>query len=98
MINVRKSSIGELEPNNSIVSWGDKINDSNSFLELIPSPISIKIKRDFDYTEFFVKAKGYPIVFYNQKNDTKIGYVIEDYIKAINGKKEIKNTFYFNNI
>ena len=92
MTNASKSSIGDLIPNQSIISKEEKINESNYSSELIPI---IKIERDCEKIEFFVKAKGHAIVFYKEKPLTKIGEIINDYIKKVKGKEEIKNSFYY---
>ena len=53
----------------------------------------IKIRKKKDYISFFIRARGQKPKFYEEKKDTKIGIVIEDYIKEIKGKPELKFTF-----
>ena len=54
----------------------------------------IKINKDNpNMIFFFVRAMGRKFKSYEEKKDTKIKKVIEDYIKEINGKPELKYTF-----
>ena len=54
----------------------------------------IKINRDNpNVIFFFVRSMGRKFKSYEEKKDTKIKKVIEDYIKEINGKPELKYTF-----
>ena len=57
----------------------------------------IKINKDNpNMIFFFVRAMGRKFKSYEEKKDTKIKKVIEDYIKEINGKPELKYTFSHN--
>ena len=55
----------------------------------------IKIKKEENCVNFFLFAKGHKIGFYKGKTDTKIGTIIENYIKDMEEKEEIKNNFYY---
>ncbi len=79
-----------------------KINHSNkekhskneSENDLIKSNVKKKMKKG--YIPFFVKAKGYNVVFYYGEPNSKLDNIIEHYIKKVNGTNEIKNSFYYN--
>ena len=55
----------------------------------------IEIKKKENCIQFFLLAKGHKPSCFNEKINTKIGIVIEKYIKEIGEKTEIKNTFYY---
>ena len=59
--------------------------------------IEVKEKMKQGFIPFFMKAKGYNAVFYYGKPNSKLGIVIEHYIKKIDGSNEIKPSFYYNN-
>ena len=50
------------------------------------------------FIPFFMKAKGYNAVFYYGKPNSKLGIVIEHYIKTFNVDEEMKFNFYYNDI
>ena len=92
-------SIYSTEPNSPINS------NSNINIE-IPAEINeqveqnenirvIEVKNSDNHIEFFLKANGYLPELYKVDKNTKIGDIIEKYINSINGKKELKNNFYF---
>ena len=55
----------------------------------------IEVKNSDNHIEFFLKASGHLPELYKVDKNTKIGDIIEKYINSINGKKELKNNFYF---
>ena len=55
----------------------------------------LEIKREKNYIFFFLLASGHDPTSFSEKIDTKIGIIIDKYIKNINEKEEIRNTFYY---
>ena len=55
----------------------------------------IKIKKENNYIQFFLKARGHDPSLFKESIQTKIGDIIEKYIKIIGGKDEIKNSFFY---
>ena len=55
----------------------------------------IEIKKENKSTSFFILANGHDPIYFNEKNDTEIGQVIEKYIINMKEKEEIRNTFYY---
>ena len=56
---------------------------------------NIEIKNEEDTAEFFIKAKNHNPIFYRENLDTKIGEIIEKYIKKVGEKAETKSNFYY---
>ena len=54
----------------------------------------IVINRDENKVEFFIKAKGHNLSFYNVNKDCVIKNVIEDYIQKQKLGENIKNNFF----
>ena len=55
----------------------------------------IKIKKENNYIQFFLKARGHDPSLFKESIQTKIGDIIEKYIKIIGEKDEIKNSFFY---
>ena len=55
----------------------------------------IKIKKENNYIQFFLKARGHNPSLFKESPQTKIGDIIEEYIKIIGEKDEIKNSFFY---
>ena len=55
----------------------------------------IKIKKENNYIQFFLKARGHEPSLFKGSIQTKIGDIIEKYIKIIGEKDEIKNSFFY---
>lgn len=79
--------------NNKLLSDSSKDNDKSS-IDMFKIEVKEKMKEGF--IPFFVKVKGYNPVFYYGEPNSKLGTVIEHYIKKINCSNEIKNNFYYN--
>ena len=79
--------------NNKVLSDSSKDNDKSS-IDMFKIEVKEKMKEGF--IPFFVKVKGYNPVFYYGEPNSKLGTVIEHYIKKINCSNEIKNNFYYN--
>ena len=92
-------SIYSTEPNSPINS-NTNINmeipaEKNEQVEQNENIRVIEIKNSDNHIEFFLKANGDLPELYKVDKNTKIGDIIEKYINSINGKKELKNNFYF---
>jgi hypothetical protein len=72
----------------------ERIAKNKSINAMIAHDVSKKIKKGF--IPFFVKAKGYKVVFFYGEPNSKLKKIIEHYIKIVNGSNEIKNSFYYN--
>ena len=79
--------------NDKVLSDSSKDSDKSS-TNMFKKEVKEKMKEGL--IPFFVKAKGYNAVFYYGEPNSKLGTVIEHYIKKINGSNEIKNNFYYN--
>ena len=55
----------------------------------------LEIKREKNYIYFFLLASGHDPTPFSEKIDTKIGAIIDKYIKNMDEKEEIRNTFYY---
>ena len=55
----------------------------------------IKIKKENNYIQFFLKARGHNPSLFKESLQTKIGDIIEKYIEIIGEKDEIKNSFFY---
>ena len=55
----------------------------------------IKIKKENNYIQFFLKARGHNPSLFKESPQTKIGDIIEKYIEIIGEKDEIKNSFFY---
>ena len=55
----------------------------------------LEIKREKNYIFFFLLASGHDPTPFSEKIDTKIGTIIDKYIKNKDEKEEIRNTFYY---
>ena len=55
----------------------------------------IKIKKENNYIQFFLKARGHNPSLFKESLQTKIGDIIEKYIEIIGEKEEIKNSFFY---
>ena len=82
--------------NNKKITHSNKEKHSKKESEdaLLISDVKKKIKKG--YIPFFVKAKGYKVVFYYGEPNSKLDNIIEHYIKKVIGTNEIKNSFYYN--
>ena len=92
-------SIYSTEPN-SPTNSNSNINieipaEKNEQVEQNENIRVIEIKNSDNHIEFFLKANGHLPELYKVDKNTKIGDIIEKYINSINGKKELKNNFYF---
>ena len=92
-------SIYLTEPN-SLTNSNSNINieispEINEQVEQNENIRVIEIKNSDNHIEFFLKANGHLPELYKVDKNTKIGDIIEKYINSINGKKELKNNFYF---
>ena len=84
-INKKDPSIINESPINSI--------SDNPIEELKPFD-EIKIERDKNLVEFFIKAKGHNLSFYKVNKDDIIKNVIEKYIQQQKLEENIKNNFF----
>ena len=55
----------------------------------------IKIKKENNYIQFFLKARGHNPSLFKESLQTKIGDIIEKYIEIIGEKDERKNSFFY---
>ena len=55
----------------------------------------LEIKKQKNYIFFFLLACGHDPTPFCEKIDTKIGTIIDKYIKNMDEKEEIRNTFYY---
>ena len=72
----------------------EKITKNKSVNAMIIHDVSKKMKKGL--IPFFVKAKGYKVVFYYGEPNSQLRKIIEHYKKIVNGSNEINNSFYYN--
>ena len=96
------NSINKLSENSSLFLFEGEENpvernaDNLEIFEKKDEPKdTLEIKKKENYIFFFLLANDHEPTPFSEKLDTKIGAVIDKYIKNLDEKEEIRNTFYY---